>query len=490
MNQVMAQRSPSSEAGFALIEVIVAAAVLAIVALAVLSGIDGATSASAREKARAVAANLAEQDQERLRAMPIDLLRNPPQSGDVKVDGVSYQIKSEAKWITDDLGGEPTCGKDSNQVEYLHIITTVTSTVVGKRTPPVTVDSLVAPTTEWAEDHGTLGVRVVDRTSTKGVVNIRVVASSTDYTPPAVLTDINGCAVFKTMPVGSYTITLDQGPYLDRTLTQKSTVNQTVVAKKVSFVTMQYDKGTSARVSITTHRPGKAYDATQAQPSKARAVSLTNGAYVGMLRTVKPSSASATVDASALYPFFENSYTFFTGECGYDAPDFYKPANTNYFTNVNPAAALMADPAKAQPQGVTVRQPPFNIRIQRRNATATTAFADSDIWVYAKLLKPTNSTEACVEPIYRLTTLPYPISNWGSKPRTSGNNPDHWVTQEGGAFDPGMPFGTYKICVVDRTTNRYSVWATDYNNTTPDGNATGMDIAPSSWTNGTTCVWP
>ena len=42
---------------------------LAIVALAVLSGIDAANGASAREKARAVAANLAEQDQERLRAM-------------------------------------------------------------------------------------------------------------------------------------------------------------------------------------------------------------------------------------------------------------------------------------------------------------------------------------------------------------------------------------------------------------------------------------
>src|SRR4051795_8608565 len=112
--------SPRSEAGFALIEVIVAAAVLAMVALAVLSGIDGAQSASAREKARAVASNLAEQDQERLRAMPVEILRNPPQSGDITVDGVKYSISSEAKWITDDLGGEPKCGANSNQVEYLH----------------------------------------------------------------------------------------------------------------------------------------------------------------------------------------------------------------------------------------------------------------------------------------------------------------------------------------------------------------------------------
>ena len=118
-----------------MIEVIVAAAVLAIVALAVLSGIDGATSSTTREKARAIAANLAEQDQERLRAMPVDQLRDPPQTGDTVVDGVTYNVKSEAKFITDDFGGEPTCGSASTQVQYLHIVTTVTSAVVGKRIP-------------------------------------------------------------------------------------------------------------------------------------------------------------------------------------------------------------------------------------------------------------------------------------------------------------------------------------------------------------------
>ena len=145
MNTPMDPRNPRSEAGFALIEVIVAAAVLAIVALAVLSGIDGATGASTREKARAVAANLAEQDQERLRSMPVELLKNPPQTGDTVVNGVTYNVKSEAKFITDDLGGEPVCGSNSTQVQYLHIVTTVTSAVVGKRIPPVTVDSLVSP---------------------------------------------------------------------------------------------------------------------------------------------------------------------------------------------------------------------------------------------------------------------------------------------------------------------------------------------------------
>src|SRR4051812_9535890 len=98
-------RASSSQSGFAIIEVVVSAAVLAIVAMAVLAGVDGATGSSAREKARAIAANLGEQDQERLRAMSVDTLTAVPQAAPVVIDGVTYTIKSEAGWVTDDTGG-------------------------------------------------------------------------------------------------------------------------------------------------------------------------------------------------------------------------------------------------------------------------------------------------------------------------------------------------------------------------------------------------
>lgn len=489
MNFSMAFRDTRSESGFALIEVVVASAVLAIVALAVLSGIDGATSASAREKARAVAANLAEQDQERLRAMPVELLRNPPQSGDITVDGVGYQITSEAKWITDDLGGEPTCGTDSNQVEYLHIITTVKSTIVGKQIP-VTVDSLVAPTTEWAEDHGTLGVRVVDRTTTKGVGGISVRATSDDYTPPNVVTTADGCAVFKSVPVGSYTVTLDQAPYLDRSLNQKSVANQTVVAKKVSFLTMQYDKSTSARVNVTTHIPGKVYAAAEAKTSKALSVSLTNGAFVGMKRTTTSATAISTFNVASLYPYYENSYTFFTGECGYAAPDTYKPANTNYFTTTNPAAALLADPTMVQPQVVAVRQPPIAVRLTRKRS-GTYTDGDTNVRVFAQLQQPSASTETCDPPVYELTTKAWP-SSWITNP-PGGAAADHWLSQSGTDFDSGLPFGNYRLCALDSTTSTtYGAMyggtsnPTIYNNTSPDGGAI-TDFVPSSWSSTQKC---
>ncbi len=476
MNSPMGPRKPSSEAGFALIEVIVAAAVLAIVALAVLSGIDGATSSTTREKARAIAANLAEQDQERLRAMPVDQLRNPPQTGDTVVDGVTYNVKSEAKFITDDLGGEPTCGSASTQVQYLHIVTTVTSAVVGQRIPPVSVDSLVSPTTDFAEGHGALGLRIVDRSGTKGVAGgVTVSATSPSYNPPNESTDPNGsgCAVFDGIPVGAYTLTVDQPGYVGRDLQQKQTVNGTAVRKTVSFVNLQYDKAVTIRGAFSTHTPGKPFSTADLKPTTSTYLSATNGINVGMLRTVKSTPAATTIDSAGLYPFTENMYAMFAGECKYTSPDTYV---SNYFGTKNTAAALFGDPAKPQPQLATVYEPPLNVRVMYRSNGYKQPFLDDDIIVYAKLQKPSGSTDSCDEDSYTLYTTGWganSAASWGSAPRTSASystyNKDHWLTSVKGSFDPGMPFGKYRFCVVDTVAKKYGVTTSDYNNTSPDG---------------------
>src|SRR4051794_5396669 len=200
-------RTPRSEDGFALIEVIVSAAVLALVALAVLSGVDAAAGSSAREKARAVAANLAEQDQERLRSLSVDTLKAVPQVPAISVDGAVYKIKSEAVWITDDKGGTPACGNSTNRSEYLHITTTVTSTIVGSsRVPPVKIDSLYSPNVGYSQTHGTLGVKVLNRNDAP-VVGLAVTVDNGLGTQN---TDQNGCVWWRSVPVKSYTATIDR----------------------------------------------------------------------------------------------------------------------------------------------------------------------------------------------------------------------------------------------------------------------------------------
>src|SRR3954447_20063885 len=124
-----------NESGFAMIEVIVSAAVLAMLALAVLSGMDGASRASGREKARSVAATLAEQDQERLRSQQfytlVALAAGTPTVQNLNVDGVNYQVKSQAGGRGAPRRSGNGCRSQSTDANYLQISSIVTSRVVG-----------------------------------------------------------------------------------------------------------------------------------------------------------------------------------------------------------------------------------------------------------------------------------------------------------------------------------------------------------------------
>jgi type II secretory pathway pseudopilin PulG len=472
-------RSISADSGFALIEAVVSAAVLAIIALAVLSGIDAASSSSAREKARAVAATLAEQDQETLRSMDVDKLATVSQTPRVvPVDGADYKVTSKAEWITDDAGGTPGCGNSSKNNEYLHITTTVTSAIVGTRIKPVVIDSLVAPSTQYSSTHGILGIKIGDRNGA-AVPGASINAMSTS---PSVsrsgTTDANGCVIFKQLPVATYTVTVSKGGYVGTDLASTVTVSQKATPGTVTFNTIEYDLETTARVTVKTTPPGSA---TAQQATKAPKISLTNAKVTGLLKTYPNAAPASAVDIGPLYPFKDTAYGFFTGSCGFQSPDFWTTTNPDYFGS-NPGSLLMA-PTIAQPQAVTVMQPPLNLRITT-NSVPSTSFAATSMLVYAKL-DNAGTNDSCTEPQVQLTLTnwPAPAGTWGTAP---GGNPTNWVSQ-GTPFDPGMPYGKYTICLVDtaRSPRQYLSFA--YDNTRAGGAAATVTNPTTGWTS-TSCI--
>jgi type II secretory pathway pseudopilin PulG len=67
-----------SQEGSTLIEVIVAVALLLILAMGVLGALDHADARGVEQKAKSIAGNLAQAEQERLRALPLQELSNHP----------------------------------------------------------------------------------------------------------------------------------------------------------------------------------------------------------------------------------------------------------------------------------------------------------------------------------------------------------------------------------------------------------------------------
>ena len=327
-------------------------------------------------------------------------------------------------------------------------------------------------------------MKVVNRNAV-GVANILVRAASTNpaYSPPAQRTDANGCVIFRQVPVATYTITLDEAGYVGTNLAQLTQVDQKATPGNVTFKTIEYDLATRARVTVKTTPPGASI--TQ-QDSKAAKVSLTNAKNTGLLKSYVNPAPPAAFDVSPLFPFKDTAYGFFTGSCRYESPDTYVP---DYFTS-NPGS-LLADPTKPQPQAVTVLQPPFNIRVGQDYGGDTTPDA-SKFLIYATLLKPDGSTDPCTEPVTTLTFMNwaqgYPAGTWGTPPGT-GAPPTNWVSQPGTLFDPGMPYGTYRVCVVDKTPkpDRYATFT--YDNRAKAGAGTTVTIGGTgtNW-NTTTCA--
>jgi hypothetical protein len=395
----------------------------------------------------------------------------------ISVDGANYQVTSKAQWVTDDAGGTPACGNSSKNNEYLHITTTVSSALVGTRTKPVVIDSLVAPSTQYSATHGILGVKVVDRNAV-GVPGVTVkIDSASPLVTRQADTDANGCVIFKQLDVATYTITLTKANYVGTDLTSTVTASQKATPGTVTFKTLEYDIATTARVTVKTNPP--AGSVSTQKNSKAAKISLRNAKVTGLVKGYANAAPASPLDVAPLYPFKATSYGFFTGTCAYQSPDTY---DVNYFGS-NPGSLLM-DPTLAQPQAVTVLQPPLNLRITRNKAN--NAFTTSNLLVFAK---PDNAGtgSSCTEAQIPLTYMAWPATGWGTEPSGGGGN---WVSQPGAAYDPGMPYGKYTICVQDTAPNPDQFQTYTYDNTKAGGlTGAGTPITNASWSwSSTSCV--
>jgi prepilin-type N-terminal cleavage/methylation domain-containing protein len=461
MTPVMDARSPRharSERGFALIEVIVSAAVLALVALAVLSGVDGANSASGREKARSVAASLAERDQERLRSMPVEALAvyGAPAAQVLNVGGANYNIASKVEWVRDSTGGTVSCANDDKQADYLHITSTVTSNIVGSRTKPVQIDSIVPPNIEYSATHGSLAVKVVNAAG-QGVPGIPV-ALTGDSAVPAKDTNDQGCALFHMIEIGDYTVTLNGPGMVDHAGDPQATRTATVSPGVLTTLSIDYDYAASVAAAILSYQPGT----STVINSAATRLSAQNGDDITILRNEPKSGPLATpaagITMSGLFPF-SAPYTFYTGTCRYSNPAVGIPT----YYGPNPGAVAVTP---GQAASVNVRQPALNLRLQYYNLISTTKQqTPNSLQVYA--YPQPAAGDDCVEPRIPLTTFTPVVSStniYGTVGRSKPNT---------AYVEAGLPFGDYAFCFERNVTSgsptgiSYSVWPTDYGSTNP-----------------------
>jgi Tfp pilus assembly protein PilE len=423
----------TNQSGFALIEVIASAAVLGLVTIAVYGGYNATLHSSGRERARAVAASLAEQDQERLRSFrPTDLATYAAAPRIVKVPavtGVPYTVTSTVDWISDSANGVSSCTSEANLEDYLRITSTVTSGIVGKQTKPVTQRSLVAPPVgTFRQGLGSLVVRVTGKGSVP-ITNlpVKIVGGATTVTDD---TNAFGCAVFRYVPVGSYGVTYNRPGYVDPNGVNLATASGTVSEGTLNVISQSYDAGATVLATFDTQYRGTTCTPPACPVSKATAISLEStdipapGYRTFAAGATNQTATQTSITTPLLYPF-DSAYGVYAGNCTAANPLSMVPA-------VNPAFAK-------NPSGldrgellypVKVRQPALNIKVVQgataisgKTITAQPTIGSCAAGLKFKMLSYTGTGAADTN------------RGWASKLATTGN------------FDPGLPYGTYDVCV-------------------------------------------
>jgi hypothetical protein len=333
----------------------------------------------------------------------------------------------------------------------------------------------------------------VDRAGV-GVPLMTVNAKSDDGTilTPA-LTNDQGCALFRSIPVGGYTVGVNTTGYISKAGKQLLETTTTVNPNYVNNVSMTYDKKVNMTIAVRTLKPGEAFTATSVgYDSQTRSVSDA-AADAAVLRTFVPTSGTYATSFAApsvpdLFPYYNSPYSFFTGDCGYMSPTKASGGYSTYFSAINKNAAVQGDPTVYQPQAAKVFQPALNIRLMKDSKGTALAATTSTIKVFAKLTKPTGSTDTCDSEYldyFPLELKDWPATTYGATLPSGANAKFNFVSQSVTGFDPGLPFGKYTLCFLDQTysgSGNRKTATTTYDNTNPNGQTSTIELTPSSWT--------
>ncbi|WP_375407362.1 prepilin-type N-terminal cleavage/methylation domain-containing protein [uncultured Amnibacterium sp.] len=234
-------RRPTGDAGFTLVETIVAMLVFALLSSGVIASTITISRMSSDNRARVVATNLAAQatDAVRLTADPFQVRDG---SSTQTVSGRTYTVALKAAWV-DSTGVDATCGAGT-ALQYKRITVTVTWAGQATTTQPVRTDTLLASTSKVTDaDTGAILVSVVDSLGAgeSGITAAITPGTGRTLTAQPAATDIDGCTYARSVSPGTYTVSLTAANRRDNHQVTAPTSTVSVGAGSTATATFQYD---------------------------------------------------------------------------------------------------------------------------------------------------------------------------------------------------------------------------------------------------------
>jgi prepilin-type N-terminal cleavage/methylation domain-containing protein len=459
----------AGESGLTLIEVLVTALIVGLIASGTAVALVSATHAAGDQQYRSQANTLAAQDQERLRDLSDEQLANLGSSGTtrtVQVNGTSFQVTSTAAF--QDAQGNSSCS--STAVDYYKTTSKVTWTegfhASTAQTQSVTVESLLSRPVS-----GNLATSITDQTGA-GVPGVTVTATPPNGTSgqsaETAVSDTSGCAVMTGLTPATYALSIVNPGWVDFSDMSPTAKNATVgISGTPTTVSAVLGQAGTINTSFTTN---------SGVGGEANAISfLGAGNTLSSPATLTSPSSPGTAPlqsftATNLFPFngsygtgspsYANNWTVYAGSCSYQAPP--TGSLTKYTVAPGQATSTATGLPSTAPSGAVGIQEPMIKLPTIQGKVPSTATTIKSVQPTDIVLTYTNGT--CKDQ-YEATIAP-PASGTGVG-ATAPTGTGGWLANPG---QPYAPAGDLTICadyayVSGSTTTWYTGTTTAFGNT-------------------------
>lgn len=335
-----------------IVEVLVSAIILVMVSLAVFSSLDSADKAAGTQQRRAMAANFAQSELERIRSLPVEDIAALRGVRTVKRDNINYTYTVDAKWISDG-GDEPQCTSRTGGLDYMRITVKIAWEGMGKA-KAVSFTSLMTPTAGAGGDNGSVSVHLINRLGAPvSGVGVTLDGPST-YTGT---TNENGCVIFAFIPASlDYTLKFSRAGYVNADSEPIVTDNLTVTARETTKLQYVYDSGGYTSMTFRTYKQGQANTGQEPDigdmiPTRPAAFQMFHAEQINPGKTI---ALSGTVDSwngfsngpnpTPFFPF-TTPYQVYAGNCSKNIAPSATASGVNIAPLVNQGTGFVKLPA-------------------------------------------------------------------------------------------------------------------------------------------------
>jgi prepilin-type N-terminal cleavage/methylation domain-containing protein len=367
------QERRDAEAGFTVIEVMVAMLVFAVMSVGIAYGIVNSLQLTQNSRGRTTATALATQDIDRLRQIAaastngifqvLSTTTNPPQTS---IGGTKYTINRAVTWVQTD-GSSGGCGATTSQaaLAYKSVVETVTWTSAnGGTQQSVTMTSGIAPADAVTDpSDGTILISVTDSTGAPNpgvAVSVSAISggggAALSSAPP--VTDSQGCSYATNVQPGTYTISVSETGGIDSDQQQPS--SRTPISVKAggsSPVPFTYDLATNYTNVKYASNLAKNTGALMATNMQTTLSSSTGG-----LDQITPWTSAQTITSDTAVPI--SAFPFQGGYNGIYAGSYANSPAGGSTTCVNPNPSTWSTPNAAGQVGQSSAQIPAPIGAQ------------------------------------------------------------------------------------------------------------------------------